>query len=458
MSDDQNNHVSYKVRLDRRDRLGYALCADEPSAVPAYQLILDEAYAHKNKKRRKLGKVYRLLMRNKRLPMSPYQGIRTEYLFAEYYRELDRELDNLGVPEVEREDDPLGQAADHYRRAAEIADEIADEALVAQLKALESRACYGSHPTRRRYRRAFETAKEALDAWIALPRRDVTSDISFGFNLGDAVGVRGQLVAEDAEAVRGLEYAAWMLHELRHRADANLAQYANDDLFLDWDWAVLYYSAGQHRLAFRKARATKKKGDALFTIQNRARFQCFVARIMLACVEEGEVGDYSRARLMAAASAALAEAKYWWQVGKDQGQEDRAAYAMILLAAAKWLALNNESDGRIPRIEEAGAIATARADILLMGQVETAWGDEFAFQHLARPTRKKLEAAEKHYRDAIAMFEDVEAFSLARVARLRLERLTRRPTRRPTRRRAASSRPAIAQPAPNMTPHMVPLR
>ncbi len=458
LSDDQNNPVSYRVRLDRRDRLDFASCADEPSADPAYQLILDEAYAHKHKKRRKLGKVYRLLMRNKRLPMSPYQRVRTEYLIAEYYRELDRELDKLGVPEAEREDDPLGQAVGHYCRAAEIADSIEDGALVAQLKALESRACYGSHPTRRRYRRAFDAAKAALDAWMALPRRDVTSDMSFAFNLGDAVGVRGQLVAEDAEAVRGLEYAAWMLHEIRERGDGDLAQYANDDLFLDWDWAVLYYSAGQHRLAFRKARATKKKGDVLFTIQNRARFQCFIGRIMLACAEEGEVGDYSRARLMAAASGALAEAKDWWQVGKDQGEEDRAAYAMILLAAAKWLALNNESDGRISRIEEAQTIAISRADILLLGQVEIAWGDEFAYQHRARPARKKLEASEKHYRDAIAMLEDVEALSLARVARLRLERLSQRPIRRPTRRKAATLRPAIAQPSSNMIPHMVPLR
>lgn len=458
LSADQNNSVSYRVRLDRRDRLDYASCADEPSADQVYQLILDAAYAHKNKKRRKLGKVYRLLMRNQHLSMSPYQRIRTEYLFGEYYRELDRELDNRGVLEAEREDDPLGQAVDHYCRAAEIAAEIADGALVAQLKALESRFCYGSHPTRRRYRRAFEAAKAALDAWMALPRRDVTSDMTFAFALGDAVGLRGQLVAEDAEAIRGLEYAALMLYQLRDRPDLDAAQFANDDLFLDWDWAVLYHSAGLHRLAFRKARATKKKGDVLFTIQNRARFQCFVARIMLACVEAGEVGDYSRARLMAAASSALAEAKHWWQVGKDQGKEDRAAYAMILLAAAKWLALNHETDGRMPLIEEAEAIATARADILLMGQVEIAWGDEFAVQHLVRPARKKLEAAEKHYRDAIAMFEDVEVFSLARVARLRLELLSQRPTRRPTQRKAATPRPAIAQPSSNMIPHMIPLR
>ncbi len=391
MSEDQNLTVSYKVRLDRRDRLNFASCADEPSADPVYHPILDAAYAHKYKKRRKLGKVYRLLTRNKHLSMSPYQRVRTEYLTAEYYLELDRELDKRGVPEAAREDDPLGQAADHYRRAAEIASAIGDGALVAQLKALESRACYGSHATRRRYRRAFESAKAALDAWMALPRRDVTSDMTFGFRLGDSLGVCGQMVAEVADAVRGLEYAAWMLHELQGRADCNPAQFANDDLFLDWDWAVLYYSARQYRHAFKKARETRKKGDVLFTIQNRARFQCFIGRIMLACVEEGEVGDYSRARLMAAASAALVEAKHWWQVGKAQGREDRAAYAMILLAAAKWLTLNNETDGRIPRIEEAEAIAMAQADILLLGQVETAWGDELAQQHRARPSRKKLE-------------------------------------------------------------------
>jgi hypothetical protein len=121
---------------------------------------------------------------------------------------------------------------------------------------------------------------------------------------------------------------------------------------------------------------------------------------------------------------------------------------MILLAAAKWLALNNESEGRIPRIEEAEAIATARADILLLGQVEIAWGDEFAFQHRARPARKKLEAAENHYHNAIAMLDDAEAFSLARVAWLRLERLSQRPTQR----KAATPRPATAQPSPNMIP------
>jgi hypothetical protein len=458
LSDDQNFHVTYTVRLDRRDRLDYPSCADEPSADSVYQLILDDAYAHKYKKRRKLGKVYRLLMRNKRLPMSPYQRVRTEYLIAEYYLELDRELDKRGVPEAEREDDPLGQAANHYRRAAEIASAIEDGALVAQLKACESKMCYFSHPSRRRYRRAFESARVALDAWSALPSRDITTDMTFAFALGDALGVRGQVVAEDAEAVRGLEYAALMLYQVRDRPDMDAAQYANDDLFLDWDWAALYHSMGQYRLAFRKARATKKKGADLFTIQNRARFQCFVARIMLVCVEEGEVGDYSRARLMAAASAALAEAKRWWQVGKDQAKEDRAAYAMILLAAAKWLALNNETEGRIPRIEEAEAIATARADILLMGQVEIAWGDEFAFQHLARPARKKLETAEKHYRDAISILDDVEAFSLVRVARLRLERLSQHPIRRPTQRKAATARPATAQPSSNMIPHMIPLR
>jgi hypothetical protein len=449
VSEDQNYALNYKVRLDRRDRLEYAVCADEPSADPVYQSILDAAYAHKHKKRRKLGRVFRLLTRNRHLSMSSYQRVRTEYLLAEYYVEVDHELDRRGVPEGEREDDPFGQAANHYARAAEVAGEIPDGALVAQLKALESRVSIRSHPSRKRYYRAFEAAKVALDAWMLLPPRDLTSDKTFGFKLGDAVGVCGEMVAEDAEAVRGLEFAALMLYQLQESQDGDPAQYANDDLFLDWDWAVLFYSTGQYRLAFKKVREIKKRAGDLLTIQNRARFQRFIACIMLACVEEGKVGDYSRARLMAAGSRALAEAMQWWQVGKDLGKEDRTAYALIMLAEAKWLALNHESDNRMPRIEEAAEIALVRDDILLAAQVEAARGDEAAFQHRVRPSRNVLADAEKHYREAIAMLEDVEAFGLARDVRLRLERLSQHLGRRPSHRRTTTPRPVFAQPSPN---------
>src|SRR5512146_1931656 len=314
--------------MDRRDRLNYPSCEDESSApaFDAYQLVLDAAYAHKNKKRRKLGKVYQLLMRNKRLPMSSYQRIRTDYLIAEYYGELDRELDTRGVPEVEREDDPLGQAADHYRRAAEIADEIADGALVAQLKALESAACFFSHPTRRRYRRAFASAQVALNTWLKLSPRESTDDMTYSFQPGDALGVRGQMVTEDTEAFRGLDHAAHILYKRQGRPDLDPKQYANDDLFLYWDWTLLYFTMGYFRQAFKNARETRKKGRDLFSSKDRVRFQCLVADIVLACAEEGKIGDYFRyspVRLLAASERAIDEAYHWAQVCKENSEEDR---------------------------------------------------------------------------------------------------------------------------------------
>ncbi len=412
--------------MDRRDRLKYPSCEDELSD-PAYQRILNEAYAHKNKKWRKLGKVYELLLRNQRLPMFPYQRIRTEYLFGEYYRERELELDKRGIPDYERADDPLGQAADHYRQAADIARSISDGVLVAQLTALESDACFFSHPTRKRLRRAFASAKMALDTWLKLRSRNLTDDMTYSFKLGDALGVRGQMVAEDAEAVRGLDHAAHMLYELQGRPDLDPKQYANDDLFLDWDWAVLYFTMGYFRQAFKSARETRKKGRDLFDPKDRARFQCLVANIVLACAEEGQVGDYSRVRLMAAGERAIDEAYHWAQVCKDAGEEDRAGYAMILLAEAKWMGLSNKRDGRTAKIEEAEAIATARNDILLLGQVEIAWGDEWAFQYGSRPTKKKLATAIAHYQRAEEMLTEVEALSLARIAHWRLERLLNPP-------------------------------
>lgn len=419
--------------MDRRDRLKYPSCEDEqshPEYDPAYQLILDEAYTHKNKKRRKLGKVFELLVRNQRLPMSPYQRIRTEYLFGEYYREWELELDKLGVPDHERADDPLGQAANHYRDAADIARGIPNGALAAQLTALESDVCFFSHPTRKRYRRAFISAKAALDTWLKLSPRVSTEDMIYSFQLGDALGVRGQMVAEDGEAVRGLDHAAHKLYERQGRPDLDPKQYANDDLFLDWDWTSLYFTMGYFRQAFKNARETRKKGRDLFNPKDRVRFQCLVADIVLACAEEGKVGDYFRyspVRLLAAGERAIDEAYHWAQVCKENGEEDRAGYAMILLAEAKWMGLSHKRSGRAAKIEQAEAIAMARNDPLLLGRVEIAWGDEWAFQYAARPTEKKLAAAIAHYQRADEMLTEVEALSLARIARWRLERLLNPP-------------------------------
>ncbi|HET9979553.1 MAG TPA: hypothetical protein VFQ32_03875, partial [Ktedonobacterales bacterium] len=300
-------------------------------------------------------------------------------------------------------------------------------AVVAQLKQLESEVCYFSDPRRKRLGRAFLAAKEALETWKRLPVRMHTTDMTYGFTLGDALGIYGQAVAQDEDAVGGLDYAAQKLFDLHDRPDIDAQRYANDELFLDWDWTYLYYTMGHYRQAFQAALRTRRKGQDLFTIQNRARFQWLIASIMLACAEEGGVGDHSFGRLMAASDYALDEGYEWIKKGEKEGKEDRATYVMILLAEAKWMGMSKipriPPEERIAKIEEAQRIATERNDILLLGQVETAWGDEYAFQYAAHRTRQAKEAAAEHYRIAIAMLEGVEAFSLARIARRRLERL-----------------------------------
>lgn len=418
MSNDRDYDMG---RLNRRDRLEYPMCEDEPSDA-AYQPILDTAYAFKYEKNLRLGNVYDLLEQNKHLDMSLYQKVRTEFLFAEYFMEVDSELDARGVPDYERDQDPVGKAIEHYRLAADIAWEIPDRALYAQLKILESDVCYFSHPYRNRYRRAFESARQALDAWTSLPNRNLTSDMMFAFKLGDAVGVRGQMVTEDAEAVRGLDYASLMLYHLQERSDVDAAEYAHDGLILDWNWVFLYYTMGLYRQSFKNARETRRKGPDLNEPKNRSRHQRLIASIMLASAEEGQIGDYSRNRLLAAGERAIDEAYRWSQVTKDEGEDDRAGYAMILLSEAKWMGISRKVDGRTKKIEQAAEIATLRNDPLLLGQVEIAWGDEYVFQNLSRFSKQKAKEAEIHYRDAIAMLTDVQALSLARIAQRRLDR------------------------------------
>jgi len=251
--------------------------------------------------------------------------------------------------------------------------------------------------------------------------------MTYGFILGDALGVYGQAVAQDGDAVGGLDYAAQKLFDLHDRPDLDAQRYANDELFLDWGWTFLYYTMGHYRQAFQAALRTRRKGRDLFKTQNRARFQWLIASIMLECAEEGGVGDFSYNRLMAASDKALDEGYVWIEKGKEEGREDRATYAMLLLAEAKWMGMSKyprvPPKERIAKIEKAQRIATERDDILLLGQVETAWGDEYAFQYAAHPTQEGKEAAAEHYRAAIAMLEGVEAFSLARIARRRLARL-----------------------------------
>ena len=409
------------VSLERRDRTKHPYCVGEPrNPDPTFQAILDQAYALIDEHR--IEEVYPLLMQHTHLASLPYQETRSEFLFGEYFVAADRELDEQHVPYHERDQNFLGQAADHYARAAAIAWEIPDVALYAQLKALESRACYFSHPRDKRYRRAFEAARRALDAWEQLPDRKIATDMSFGFKLGDLLSVAAGMVGEDGEAVRGMEYAAHRLFELQHRPDADLAQYANDELFLDWDWTYLFYTTGHYRHAFKKARETRKEGRGLFTAANRVRFQIHIADIMLACAEEGQVGDYSRVRLLAASERAIGEAYDWELTCQKNGEEDRAAHAMLLLSEAKWMGLSRKVKERIAKIDEAQRIADSLDDALLLGRVEIAWGDEHAFQFAKRPSNRNRVRAEYHYDRAIKMLNDVEAQCLARTAQQRLER------------------------------------
>ena len=422
-----SNSPSRLNRLKRRDRLDHAFCTGEPeNPDPAFQLILDQAYVLKNES--KISEVVLLLAEHTHLPKLPYQEARSQFLLGQHCEALEDELEKRNAPYSERDQDFPGQAADHYARGAEIARRIPDKPLFAQFKELESKALYYSHPRRKRYRRAFEAAKEALDVWGRLPRRKIATDMAFGFKLGDLLGLTAGVIGEDAEAVRGLDYAAHRLFDLQHRPDADPAQYANDELFLDWDWAYLFYTMGHYRHAFKVALRARKKGRDLFTAQNRARFQWLIASIMLACAEEGGVGDYSYNRLMAASDKALDEAYAW----AEKGKEDRTTFAMILLVEAKWMGLSRNprttSQDRIEKIKETQTIASACDDILLLGQAEIAWGDEYAFQNASHPTKRRKEAAKERYMNAIEMLEDVEALSLARIARLRLERLLRTTT------------------------------
>ncbi len=104
--------------------------------------------------------------------MTPYQKVRVEYLIGEYYQSQNM----------------LYEAAEHFCRAAELAHQIPDLALYAQLKLMESHACTNDDHNRQLYR-AFEAARDAWDAWRKLPSRNLTDDIHFEFVLADTVGV-----------------------------------------------------------------------------------------------------------------------------------------------------------------------------------------------------------------------------------------------------------------------------
>lgn len=413
MSGDQHDEKGYTVPIDRRDRLEYASCADEPRKEPFdpdFQLVLDEAYAAKQDEGRKLGEVYTRLEQNQHLPMSPHQRIRTEYLAGEYYRDLDAELDAGGASTAQRDRPLLAEAADHFRQAAEVAQQIRDWALYAQLKYHESNACIAADP--KQLRRAFETIRDALEKWRKLPDRDLTSDILFEFTLADNLGLRAQVVAEDKVAVDGLDRAALMLHRLNGRQDVDAVRYANDELFIDWDWATIYVSQGRYRQAFKSAMKARRKGKDLLECINRVRLQRFIGAILLFCAEEGQQEDYSPGRLLAAAAGAIDDA---YSLLKQC--DDERGHVLALLADAKLLGLLHKPiNDRVAKIEEAQRIASKLDDPAVFAQIGVAWGDEYAFQG-------KKEQAREAYNAVVNDMTKYGFLELARIAQRRIERL-----------------------------------
>lgn len=418
----------------RRNRLDRSSRDDEPAApeLLPYQLILDEAYTHKEDGH--LDEAFAILTKpgNRNLPASYYQITRTEHIIGLYYRWQDQLLDRVkagdqqaltrDAAEYYKSHPPLALAADHFCRAARAAQSMPhpDWALYAELKKLESDACIGVEP--RQLQRAFEAVRDALKAWRRLPARNLTKEILFEFKLAENLALRAQIIAKDKASVDGLDHAALMLHQLQDRPDADPDQLANDMLFLEWDWATIYVAQGRYRQAFLSAMKTRRLGRDLLKCVDKVRLQRFIGAILLFCAEEGRQEDYPPKRLLAAASAALDEAYKLLETC-----EDERGRALTLLADAKLLGLLHEPiDTRVDKLNEAQNIAASLNDDILNAQVDVAWGDEYACQG------NKL-AARECYTMALQRMTDLGFLELARTARQRIDRLSRRPRKPPPR-------------------------
>ncbi len=185
--------------------------------------------------------------------------------------------------------DPIGTAAEHYDQGSQYAQQIPDWALVAQLKKFESDMCYGSNPHRKRYVRAFRASRHALAnwrKWRKLSGNDSTANVNFEFLLADDLGVRALAVAEDDDAVHGLERDAILLTVLQNRDDFPATTYANYEFFLDWNWAALHHSMGNYEFAFFRALQARGKAINSSTLRNYGRVNALIAEIALDAVDQ----------------------------------------------------------------------------------------------------------------------------------------------------------------------------
>jgi hypothetical protein len=438
-----------RVMTHKRDRLSESSFPDEPLAgYEAYQEALHQAY--NLKQQGELSGARELLERERDqdLPKSPYQEARTEYIFALECRAR-AELGNHADEQDQRS--PLGEAADHYALAAEAAKKARDWALAAQLKSFESAARYGDVP--HQFLGAFAASRDALNAWQLLPDTGDTVDLTYEFALAEDVGVKAQFVAETQIAVDALERAAILLCRLRDRHDVDAQQFANDDVYLYWDWALLGQTLGHYRLAFANTLKTRRKGRVLVRPINEGRLQYLIASIANDCAEEGEVSGYSRKRLLNVAESAIHEA-----LELTQARKDRSGYALVLLAEAKWMGLKHITDGRFAKIEEAERIAIGEDDqMLLLGQVEIARGDEYAFQNMTRRSDRKMQLAKEWYEKAERRLTALEALNLARLARRRLDRLANPPQRQHSIRSSKTPRRSLRKRTGPPAKHKIPL-
>lgn len=402
--------------MANRNRLGSPGFPDEPDGeYSAYQRYLDEAYDLMHQDR--LDEAHELLNQHTHLPESAYQRARTAYIHGNFFQAHDQS----------------GIAADYFADGASAAIEVRDWALIAQLKDLESGACFGATPAQ--FLRAFEASRDAWKAWRVLPDEDETASIQYAFHLADILSARAYVVADDETAYEALQWSSHNLFRLQGRPGVVSARYANDDLFLEWNWAIYYRSHGDYRRAFTGALKARKKGaEALRKPVNRGRLHILIAEIALDCVDEAAVEGYSRKRLLNVADAAIERA---YAFCKDA--DDQIGYGQTLLADARCQGLSRVNENRAAKITEAETIGSQLNSEPLACLVGIAWGDELAAQSSEQHSREKADQARAHYQQVVERATALEAFNFARIARRRLSRL-----------------PPLAPPTPAQTPTIPP--
>ena len=89
---------------------------------------------------------------------------------------------------------------------------------------------------------------------------------------------------------------------------------------------------------------------------------------------------------------------------------------LTLLAEAKLQGMLSRPDKRVENITKAAVIAATLNDPVASGQVDLAWGDEYAFQ-------KNKQEAKRFYRKVEKEMTEVGFLELARIAQQRIDRL-----------------------------------